>query len=193
MSEKYSEIVIEGSFMLAKGFLLGFLANEKPDSNYFFHRKSGIRRETFRELLKDFFELDNHAHVCLENSLCEKFKKASEFYTKITGNKVISAKEIATASFTFSYEFYNEAMSGEAKALLKNLPENVEVIDYFPYEEKVREGHGIEGYAPLHEFTARARGKFSGDFEGIMNTYLKIKKSDFSESFICGEVVLGFK
>ncbi|MBD3223891.1 MAG: hypothetical protein GF313_04130, partial [Caldithrix sp.] len=65
MSRKFSELVIEGPFMLVKGFLVGFLAVKNPEGRYFFHRKAGIRRETFKEFLKDFFELDNYVHLCL--------------------------------------------------------------------------------------------------------------------------------
>jgi len=193
MSKKYSEIIVEGSFMLAKGFLLGFLSTQQGQGQYFFHRKSGIRRETFRELLKDFFELDNHVHVCLEQPLVEKFKTASSLYTEITGNKIISEKEIETAAFSFSYEFFNQDLAKQAKDILNNLPEDVSLTDYFPFEEHAAEGHGIEAYAPLHEFTTRARGKLSGDFEGVMNIYLQIKKSKLCESIICDEVVLNFE
>ena len=193
MSKKYSEIVIEGGFMLAKGFLLGFLSTAKPGSRYFFHRKHGIRRETFKELLKELFELDNFAHVCLETELVDNFKEASKLYTEITGNTIKAVKPIKSASFTFAYEFFNEERANVAKGIFKTLPNSVEVLDFYPYEEIDKEGHGVEAYAPLHEFTSRARGKLNGDFEGIMDTYLKIKKSALSESIICGEVLLEFE
>lgn len=192
MGKKYSEIIVEGGFMLAKGFLLGFLSTTQQQGGYFFHRKSGIRRETFRELLKDFFELDNHVHVCLEQSLVEKFKTASSLYTEITGNKIVSEKEIAFASFSFSYEFFNQDLAKQAKEIINNLPADVSLTDYFPFEEHSAEGHGVESYAPLHEFTTRARGKLSGDFAGVMDIYLRIKKSKLCESIICDEVALNF-
>lgn len=193
MSKKYSEIVLEGNFMLAKGFLLGFLSNAKPDSKYFFHRKSGIRRETFRELLKDFFELDNHVHVCIENDLVEPFKKALKLYTEITGNVIKSEKEIESARFSFSYEFFNEELANKAKSIINNLPDDVTLEHYAPFEEKNEDGHGVEGYAPLHEYISRATGKLSGNFESIMDIYLNIKKSELSESIICSEVTLALK
>ncbi len=190
MSNKYSEIVIEGNFMLAKGFLLGFLSQTKPESKYFLHRKSGIRRSTFSEMLKEFFELDNYVHFCLEDSLVESFKKAAELYTKVTDNKIKSVKPVKSASFTFAYEFYNKEYAEVANHMLANLPEGVTLEDYFPYEEKDEEGEGVEAYAPLHSYTMRAKGRLNGDFEGIMDLYLQIKKSNLSESIMCSEVEL---
>ncbi len=193
MSKKYTEIVLEGNFMLAKGFLLGFLSNAKPDSKYFFHRKSGIRRETFKELLKEFFELDNYAHVCIESDLVEPFKKALRLYTDITGNVIKSEKEIASASFTCSYELFNKELADKAKAIFENLPDDVTLDHYAPVEINDGEGHGVESYAPLHEYIIRATGTLSGNFESVMDIYLKIKKGDLSESIICSEVTLEFK
>lgn len=193
MSKKYSEIVIEGGFMLVKGFLLGFLSRAKPNSQYFFHRKSGIRRETFKELLKEFFELDNHVHVCIENELVADFTEATNLYSDITCNKIKSQKTISSASFSFAYEFFKEDLAQKAKEIITNLPEGVKLTNYFPFEEKDEEGSGVESYAPLHQFTSRAKGKLTGDFEGIMDVYLNIKKSALSESIICSEVNLEFE
>ena len=53
-----------------------------------------------------------------------------------------------------------------------------------------KEGKGIESYAPLHEFTARGKGTVMGDFEGVIDLFLKIKRSDLSESIVCGDVRL---
>ncbi len=190
MSKKYSEIVIEGNFMLAKGFLLGFLSQTQPDSKYFLHRKSGIRRTTFSEMLKEFFELDNYVHFCLEESLVEPFKKATALYTKVTGNKIKSIKPVKSASFSFAYEFFSKEYAEVANHMLANLPEGVTLEDYFPYEEKDEEGKGVEAYAPLHSYTMRAKGRLTGDFEGVMDLYLQIKKSNLSESIMCSDVEL---
>jgi len=192
MSAKFSEIVIEGRFMMVKGFLLGFLSQAKADGKYFFHRKEGIRRETFKEMIKEFFELDNHTHICLENELVDRFVEAGKLYKSITGNEINSIKSINGASFTFSFEVFNKDLADETKNILQNLPDDVKLEDYIPFEEKDSEGKGIEGYAPLHEFTSRGRGKFNGNFEGVMDIYLKIKRSELSESIVCSDVYLDF-
>jgi len=190
MKQNFSEIVIEGRFMLVKGFLLGFLSQKNPDGRYFFHRKSGIRRETFKEMLKDFFELDTYAHFCLQSDLVDSFVKACDLYTKVTGNKIKSVKAIRSAGFTFAFEVYNKKIAAEAKELVENLPEGVKLSEYTPYEVTDSEGKGTEAYAPLHEYSFQARGTIEGDFSGVMEVYLKIKRSELAENIMCSEVKL---
>ncbi|MCD4691304.1 MAG: hypothetical protein K8R79_00195 [Calditrichales bacterium] len=190
MSHPFSEIVIEGPFMLVKGFLVGFLSAAKPDGKYFFHRKAGIHRETLKGFLKELFELDNHVHLCIETALVDRFVESAKLYSEITGMKIQSVKPINTAGFSFAYELYNEDIAAKAKKLISNISEGVKVVDYLPVEEKDISGAGVEAYAPLHEFTSRAKGTITGDFEGVIDLYLKIKRGDLSESIICSEVRL---
>ncbi|MEJ2052793.1 MAG: hypothetical protein P8X42_02645, partial [Calditrichaceae bacterium] len=88
MKQSFYEIVLEGNFMLVRGFVVGFLSAIKPGGLYFFHRKAGIRRETLKEFLRDFFEMENHVHFCLEADLIDDFKKAAKYYEKQTGMKI---------------------------------------------------------------------------------------------------------
>lgn len=193
MSTSFSEIVIEGPFMLVKGFLLGFLSGKSADNPYFFHRKSGIKRETLKEFLKELFELDNYVHLCLRSDLVKEFEKATTYYTKTTGMKIQSVKPIKSASFTFAYEFYNESMASDAKEMMSSIPEDIQIENYQPFEMKDASGIGLEAYAPLHEFASRAKGTVLGSFASVIDVYLKIKRSSFSESVITSEISLEFE
>jgi len=192
MGRAFSEIVIEGPFMLVKGFLLGYLSQKPHENPYFFHRKAGIKRETLKGFLKELFELDNVVHLCLLSDLVDDFVKATEYYTKVTGMKIESIKKIKSANFEFAYEFFNEQIARDAKKLLQELPDDVKIEGYKPIEERDAEGTGIEAYAPLHEFTSRGKGTVSGDFDSVIDLYLDIKRSRFSDSFITTEIVLEF-
>ena len=193
MSQTFYEIVLEGNFMLVRGFVIGFLASVKPDGMHFFHRKAGIRRETLKDFLRDFFEMDNFVHFCIEGDLIERFKKAVECYEQETEMKMKSIKQINGARFSFAYEFYNEKLAKETKEIFSNIPEGVTIRNYNPKVSKDEEGKGIEGgYAPLHEFTARGKGVVDGDFGHVIELFLKIKRSDLSETIICSDVDLKF-
>jgi len=181
---------MEGPFLLVKGFLLGFLAGVKPDGRYFFHRRAGIRRDTFREFIKELFELENYQHLCLQSDLVDRFKEATKLYSKVTGLDIKSVKKIKSARFSFAYELFNEELSKKAKQILESLPDTVKVIDYHPLEIKEEEGKGLESYAPLHDFTARGKGTVTGDFEGVIDLFLKIKRSEFADFVVLTDVKL---
>ncbi len=192
MSTKFSELVVEGPFTMVKGLLLGFLGCQKPDGKYFFHRKENIRRDTLKEFLKELFELENYVHFCLEDDLVEPFKEAVKLYTEKTGYKIKSIKPIKGGEFSFAAEFFDRKLADEFRKTIENLPEGVKMERYYPSEQVNEDGKGIEVYAPLHEYIFRAKGTVSGDFEGIMDLYIKIKKSDFGDFVILTPIQLHF-
>ena len=190
MQKNFSELVIEGQFILVKGFIMGFMHGSDHEFDYFFHRKHGIRRETFKELIKEIFELESHVHVCLENNIVPKFLKAVEKSRDKIGLNVNSVRSINSATFTFSFEIFNEELAKETEAIFENSPAGVKVIDYKPVEEISDEAVGVEGYAPVHSFVARGSGKAEGNFHDIMELFLNIKRSKGSESIMCSEINL---
>ncbi len=192
MSTKFSELVVEGPFTMVKGLLLGFLGCHKPEGKYFFHRKENIRRDTLKEFLKELFELENYVHFCLEDDLVEPFKEAAKLYTEKTGYKIKSLKPIKGGEFSFAAEFFDRKLADEFRKILENLPEGVKLERYFPLEQINEDGKGIEAYAPLHAYIFRAKGSIGGDFDGVMETYLKIKKSDFRDFVILTPIQLRF-
>ena len=42
----------------------------------------------------------------------------------------------------------------------------------------------------MHEYIFRAKGEIEGDFEGVIDTYMKIKRSDLTDFVICSEIKL---
>ncbi len=190
MGKTFSEIVIEGPFMLVKGFLLGFLSCKKPDGKYFFHRKANIRRETLKEFVKELFELENYVHLCLEDELIEPFKQSIALYTKVTSYGIKSIKPISSAWFSFAAEMFEKDLADQFKNIINNLPEGVTLKNYHPTELHEKDAKGIESYAPLHDFIFRAKGEIEGDFEGVIDTYMKIKRSDLDEFVICSDIRL---
>ncbi len=192
MSTTFTEIVIEGRFLMVKGFMLGFLGCHKPDGKYFFHQKENIRRETFGEFLKEFFELDNYVHFCLEDDLLEPFKKALTLYTQRTGYTIKSERPVKGAEFSFAVEVYNKDLADQFKKIIEHLPEGVSLENYVPSEEINDDAKGFEAYAPLHAYIFRAKGLLKGDFEGIMKLYLDLKRSDLNNFIILSQVKLHF-
>jgi hypothetical protein len=190
MVKSFSEIVIEGHFGLVKGFLMGFLYGSEKEFSYFFHRKSGIRRETLKDLLKELFEFENFVHLCIESSKVSKFIKAIENSNDKIGLQVQSVKKIKSAGFNFSYEVFNEEIAYEIKNLFLEDAKKVKLQNYKPVNIKDKEAIGIEGYAPEHHFIGRGSGQVKGNFLYVMELYLKIKRCKSSELIISNDIIL---
>jgi len=190
MQSNFSEIVIEGPFVLVKGFLMGYLYGSKKEFRYFFHRKHGIRRETFREFIKELFEFESYVHLCLENNILQEFLGAVENAKDKIGLEVKSIRNINGANFSFSYEIFNKDIGQEIKTIFDNCSSGVKLKDFNTDEQSAKDAEGIEAYAPAHSYIARGSGKAEGNILDVMDLYLSIKKSNASENVVCSSIAL---
>ncbi len=193
MKETYTELIIKAPFFLVKGLLLGFMYGRGEEFNFFFHRKTGIRRETVGELVRELLVLDTHTYLCLPDDVVNDFVKVVEKAEAMVKCKVVGRRAIRGAEFSFSFEFLTQSAAREGKKLLKNLPEGVELLDFKPEEKKHKNEVGeIGGYAPIHPYVYRGHGIIKGDFGGVIDVYLKMKRSKISDFFLCSNVRLIF-
>jgi hypothetical protein len=194
MTKDYRELVVAGSFALVKGFLLGFRCGSGREFSYFFHHKSGIRRDTLTELVKDVLELDNYVHLCLEEDVVESFKEAVAKAGPVVGIEVRKERRIKEARFDFSFRINNRRAADKIKETLNNLPQGVKIEGYEPQElTHKNEEKATAGYAPIHAYDFKGSGVVRGDFGGIMELFLKIKRMPESELMLMGDIVLNFE
>jgi hypothetical protein len=192
MQEKFTELVVSGSFALVKGFLLGFKGGSRIDFDYFFHRKSGIRRDTLAELLKEVLDMDNYVHLCLEDKVVEDFRQAVEQAEPLVGIKIKNARPISQCMFNFSFVINNREAADRVKEVLSVLPEEVEVIGYQPEEDTHEDESSVGGYAPQHTYQFKGSGIVKGEFGGVMELYLKAKRMPEGQLVLLSDLVLGF-
>jgi len=193
MEKAYTELVIAGPFALVKGFLMGFRCGSETEFGYFFHRKSGIRRDTLAELVKEALEMDNYVHLCLENDVLERFRKAVEKTRPAIGLEIKNERPIKEAHFDFSFDISNREAAKNVKQILENLPTGVKLEGYEPQEETHPEGESRSGgYAPLHPYTFKGRGRIRGDFGSVMELFLKAKRMPESDLVPLREIMLSF-
>ncbi|HDR05112.1 MAG TPA: hypothetical protein ENN84_07700 [Candidatus Marinimicrobia bacterium] len=181
MCKTYTELVIEGPFLLVKGFLLGFAGSRDETVSWFFHRNAGIKRVTFRELIKEWFEFENLVHLCIENTAKEALLKQIKATEAESGLKVISEKLIKSGRFYFSFTIHNKELGQRAKEILHNLPEGVELQDFTEMEETDEKAKGIELYSPAYEYTYEGKGLMHGAFHDVSKMYLSVKRSEFAQ------------
>jgi hypothetical protein len=193
MEKAYTELVVAGPFALVKGFLMGFRCGMETEFNYFFHRKSGIRRDTLAELVKEALDMDNYVHLCLKNDVLDRFRNAVEKTRPLIGVEIKNERQIKQARFEFSFNISNRQAAGGVKQILSNLPQGVKLEEYEPQEETHPEGESkIGGYAPLHPYTFKGCGRVCGDFGAVMELFLKAKRMPESDLVLLSEITLDF-
>lgn len=193
MSKSYSELVLNAPFLLVKGFLLGFLHGRKEEFGYFFHHKSGIRRETVGEMVRELLSFECHSHLCLENRAIPEFKAALKRAKPVLDVDIEKETPIDKAEFRFSCRIYNEELAEKAKKLFEHIPQGVTLDEFTPVEHRDNALIGVKEYAQIHPYSYEVHGYASGSFEPVMGFYLMIKKSQVTEHFLCGQVHLIFE
>jgi len=193
MGKSFSELVIAGPFELVKGFLIGFRCGAGEEFGYFFHHKSGIRRDTLSETLKGIFAIEYHVHLCLEDSVLERFQQAVEKAGSQIGLKIVNAKPIKAARFDFSFTINNRKAAQNVRKLLDHPAEGVSLEDYRPLEEEHAEHEKVVGgYAPLHPYSFKGSGTAHGGFGPVMELFLAVHRIPESELVLTGEIALEF-
>ena len=194
MQKKFTELVVSGSFDLVKGFILGFRCGSGMEFDYFFHHKSGIRRETIAEMVKELLELENYIHLCLENDFVERFKEAAAKVKPLIGLEVKKERRIKEARFNFSFSISNREAAQRVRETLANPPAGVHIEGYQPQEESHPEiENGSAGYAPLHPYLLKGQGTVTGEFGGVMELFLKSKRMPESELMLLDNITLTFE
>jgi hypothetical protein len=192
MRAPFTELVIEGPFLLVKGFLLGFRSCSEPRPAYFFHRKAGIRRQTLRDLLSDWLELETLVHLCLEDAAVDRFLAALQSARGTVDLRLRSRRRIMGARFSFSYEVYNRELAAECRSLLEHPPEGVQVSGGQAAETAIA-GAPAElslGYAPEPLWALKGKGEVQGEFAGIAEFYRSCRQSSLAPFLLCGEIEL---
>ena len=193
MSTPYTELIIKAPFMLVKGFLLGFMHGRNESFDYFFHRKAGIRRETLTEKVKEVLSLDSYTELCLPDSVSAEFINAIEKIDPSLEISVTQKRSIKGAEFQFNFSIFDPHQAEICKQLFTYIPATIEILDYQPEEKRDEEATGIQEYAPIHPYSFKGSGAVKGEFEGVMNFYLTIKRSELADQIVCKEIELHFK
>jgi hypothetical protein len=192
MSNQFTELIIKAPFLFVKGFLLGFMHSRNLNFDYFFHRKSGIKRETLGEHVKELLAIDCYTDLCLPNDIVNDFEKSLKQIDPGIGVTIEDKRQIKDASFTFSFKLYNRESTKICKQIFEYLPPGVTIKNFEPKEIVDEKVIGIHEYAPVHPYIYQGEGEVNGDFNGVMNLFLTIKRSELSNTILCSEINLNF-
>lgn len=190
MATQFSEVIINAPFLLVKGFLMGYMQGSHKEIEYYFHRKHAIKRESMGELMRELFHVECHTHICLPDSIVPELQTALHNVEHKLCAGIESVKSIKSAHFNFSFHNYNEKQTGIFKELFRALPAGVELVNYNPLELRGETLMGVADYTSINQYVYEGSGSVTGDFQGVMDFYEKIKRHSLADSILVGEVKL---
>jgi len=174
----FYEIVIEGPFLMVKGFVFGLLEGSKKTGTVIFSRENNIKIETLSEILKEWLHLqESLTHLIVEEDLLPLITESLRNTFSLLNLKLKERKRIKNASFDFRYEAYAQKYGEEIKSIFRELPPELKISpDYQPKEEMYLEcGDGIGSLATCHVYNLKAKGTVEGPIEALLPFYQKIQ------------------
>ena len=179
MNREYCQVVIEGSFDLMKGFVVGILEGKGIQGEAIFSEEHHVENESaFGQMLRLIGGRGNRFRLIIGTGFFELFKESLERRSDELALKIVSEKRIRQASFGFRFRAYTRELGSELKGLFGNPPEGLRVKDYHPAEKVLPEGKGMEAYAPLHEYDVKANGTIYGPVRDVMDFYGRVEHYD---------------
>jgi hypothetical protein len=182
MRKKYYEIVIEGPFDLIKGFIIGFFEGRKIGGAIIFEREHHVKREDGLEhLLRAIHVEEDRVHILMSERTFRMLDQALNNRKHGVPLKIVSKKEIVRAHFNFTYTAYAKRFGDELKNLFGKLPQGVRLEGYQPDEIERETKDSTAGYAPLHKYEIKAKGRVSGPAKGVIDFYDRLEHNKLIE------------
>jgi len=192
MTKSYYEVILEGSFDLIKGFVLGYLEGSGIKGEAIFGREHHVENESkFGQLMRLIHVKGNKVHLIVGAGLHNLLKDAVSNRQDKLDIKILSVRKIADAHFDFAYKAFAKEFGDKLKELFENMPKGLELgPGYEPKETITPEAKGIEAYAPLHEYEIKANGRVHGLIKAVINFYGEVEHNPLVE---LGDIKLEFK
>ncbi len=183
MNKSYYEVIVEGSYELIKGFVLGFMEGREIRGEATFEEEQHIKVDgTLAQLIRLSGIKGKRVHIIVGAGFYKLVNDAFKNVKERMDLKVVSVREITDAYFAFHYKAFTKELGGELQGLFAALPEGLKIVgDYAPKESLEPEGKGIEAYAPLHAYALSAKGEIHGPAREALDFYRKLERYDMVE------------
>lgn len=170
MSETYRELVVQGPYLLIKGFVAGLLAARGlgPEQVLFAHEHH-VAAEGLLEQLAEWVRLNPpDSHLLVPHSLYADVHQGLEKAQPL-GLAIRSDRPILSASVQFHYTAYTRRHAAELDGVVKRFAPHLRISDdYEPLPEVNSQAEGVEVYTPAHEFTLNAHGTATGALPTVL-------------------------
>jgi hypothetical protein len=182
MTGKYYEVILEGSYELIKGFVLGYFEGKGIEGEAIFEQEYHIRGEgRLEQLMRMLNVKGNEIRVIIGEGFGLMLREAIERRKADLNLKVRSLRLVKGARFNFRYKTFSKEFGEKLKATFADLPPGLQIRGYKPKEVVRSEGKGVEAYAPLHDYEIKAIGEVHGPAREVVSFYDRIEHNELIE------------
>ena len=172
-------IVVDGPDETLRAFVAGFLAGQGADRDSVVYGSDlSLAHESIGERLRALLPGGRHEALLLADTrlapaLTSAFRAADDLELRVAEHA-----RLAATWFTFMAETPSREAAARIHALLTALAPGVMLVDE-EREEIDPAAHGVDLYAPAHEYTFRARGRITGELDGVVAIHRELRDTDF--------------
>lgn len=178
----WEELVIEGHAEAAHAFVAGFLAARGGHAGGVFGSDVDVEPESLSERVRRLFAAGSHHVFLAPADVAKPLAAALAEHGAAVKLRLEHQRRIVSASFDFRAEVYaRDGAKQVHRALLTAEPEGVRVEQLSEAEETHADAHGVELYAPVHEYVYRVSGRILGPLPGVLEMRRRAATLDFVE------------
>lgn len=175
MAARYYELVLDADEKVAKAFIKGFISGRKIKSGVFFSSEHHVSSGHLVDLIHHHGTKQLLCRASLRAAIVSAVKQAPKEL-----NMTLSTERVlAGASFEFKCNTYSKKIAASLKRLFRSLPQGLSLSRFEPEENFSPDAKGAEGYAPLHEYQYRGKGRVSGDIDKVISFHGKLSDHEF--------------
>jgi len=170
-------IIVDGPDETVRAFVAGFLAGREADAGAVVYGSHlSLEHASLGERLRALLPGGRHEALLLADAgLAPALVSALEAHG---GLRVAEHVRLGAASFTFAAETPSREAAARIHGLIGHPPPGVMLVDQ-EREEVDPEAHGVDLYAPAHEYVFRARGRITGALDGVVAIHRQLRDTDF--------------
>ena len=172
-------IIVDGPDDVLRAFVAGFLAGRAVDRDAVIYGSDlPLEHGSLSERLRAHLPGGRHEALLLADARLAPILASALRSADDLGLRVAAHMRLDRAWFTFGAETPSRDAAARIHALVSHPAPGVMLVDE-ELEEVDPEAHGVELYAPAHEYTFRARGRITGALDGVVAIRRQLRDTDF--------------
>ena len=171
---------MQGRDDVVRAFVAGFLAARGGrEGQVMFGSDLHLEPESLGERVKELFLTGSHVVLVAPEPLAEALADAFREHGG-AGATLERRRAIREAAFGFRAEMFSRSLTTAFRqALQDSVPQGTRVDDLQETEDVYPEAHGVELYAPVHDYIYRASGRVAGSFPGVVEIQRRLAEMEF--------------